>query len=95
MPAPSRTTSIDSDGYVARRRSTVLSMVFSRVVNRVRVPGAFRRPRVYTMWAAPLLLLLAAAACGAQTPRELTIDPVMVKGPAEAPVTIVEFSDYQ
>ena len=47
------------------------------------------------MWAAPLLLLLAAAACGAQTPGELTIDPVMVKGPAEAPVTIVEFSDYQ
>jgi protein-disulfide isomerase len=47
------------------------------------------------MWAAPLLLLVAAAACGAQTPREMTIDPVMVKGPAGAPVTIVEFSDYQ
>ena len=27
------------------------------------------------MWAAPLLLLLAAVACGAQTPREITIDP--------------------
>ena len=47
------------------------------------------------MWAVPLLLLLAAAACGAQTARELTIDPVMVKGPAGAPVTIIEFSDYQ
>jgi len=65
------------------------------VVNRVRVPGAFRRPRVYIIPAAPPLLLLAAAACAAPTPRELTIDPVMVKGPAEAPVTIVEFSDYQ
>ena len=47
------------------------------------------------MWAAPLLLLLAVAACGAQTPRELTIEPLMVKGAASAPVTIVEFSDYQ
>jgi len=47
------------------------------------------------MWAASLLLLLASAACGAQTPREITIDPVMTKGPSQAPVTIVEFSDYQ
>ena len=47
------------------------------------------------MWAAPLLLLLAAVACGAQTPREITIEPAMVKGPAGAPVTIIEFSDYQ
>jgi hypothetical protein len=47
------------------------------------------------MWAAPLVLLLAAVACGAQTPREITIEPVMVKGPASAPVTIIEFSDYQ
>ena len=46
------------------------------------------------MWAASLLLL-AVAACGAQTPREITIDPVMVKGPSNAAVTIIEFSDYQ
>ena len=26
---------------------------------------------------------------------ELTVDPAMVKGPAKARVTIVEFSDYQ
>ena len=47
------------------------------------------------MWGASLLLLLVAAACGAQTPRDLTIEPAMVKGPASAPVTIIEFSDYQ
>jgi hypothetical protein len=56
-----------------------------------------RRRRVYTTRAAWLLAGLAVltAAAGAQTPPELTIDPVMVKGPARAPVTIVEFSDYQ
>jgi hypothetical protein len=47
------------------------------------------------MWTAPLFLLLAAVACGAQTPREITTEPAMVKGPAGAPVTIIEFSDYQ
>jgi hypothetical protein len=63
------------------------------VVNRVRVP-TFRRPRVYTKWGVALLLL-AATACGAQTPRDLTIEPAMVKGAAGAAVTIIEFSDYQ
>jgi hypothetical protein len=31
----------------------------------------------------------------AQTDAPFTIDPAMTKGPATAPVTIVEFSDYQ
>jgi hypothetical protein len=31
----------------------------------------------------------------AQTGGSFTIDPAMTKGPATAPVTIVEFSDYQ
>ena len=38
-------------------------------------------------------LLLAPASARAQLER--TADPAMVKGPATAPVTIVEFSDYQ
>jgi hypothetical protein len=47
-----------------------------------------------------LLLLVAAgsaAACdrGAGADVPLTFDPTMVKGPSTAPVTIVEFSDYQ
>lgn len=52
--------------------------------------------RVYYI---PLALLLAAAAtlrpapAGAQV--QLTLTPYMVKGAARAPVTIVEFADYQ
>ena len=66
------------------------------MVNRVRITTA-RRPRVYTIPTAWLLVLLAllASAAGAQTPTEITIDPAMVKGADKAPVTIVEFSDYQ
>jgi len=40
-----------------------------------------------------LALLLAAPASRADI--ELTVDPAMVKGAADARVTIVEFSDYQ
>jgi hypothetical protein len=42
-----------------------------------------------------VLGLLLATPGGAQTPADLTIAPTMVKGPAGAVVTIVEFSDYQ
>jgi hypothetical protein len=28
-------------------------------------------------------------------PPRLTLEPMMIKGPANAPVTIIEFSDYQ
>ena len=38
--------------------------------------------------------LLWAVACGAES-REVTIDPALVRGPGDAPVTIVEFADYQ
>jgi protein-disulfide isomerase len=66
------------------------------VVNRVRSTTA-RPPRVYTIVAVRFVLLLALVGLvtGAAEPVDLSVDPVMVKGPATAPVTIVEFSDYQ
>ena len=66
------------------------------MVNRVRLTTA-RRRRVYTIRTAWLLALglLLASPGGAQTPADLTLEPTMVKGPATARVTIVEFSDYQ
>jgi hypothetical protein len=66
------------------------------VVNGVRVTRC-RRPRVYTTWTACLLGLLAVlvAPVRAQKVTVASGDPVMIKGPASAPVTIVEFSDYQ
>lgn len=39
------------------------------------------------------LLPVLAAPLAAQV--DLSVDPVMTKGPAQAPVVIVEFSDYQ
>ena len=40
-------------------------------------------------------LVLGGGGATAQTPGDITVEPAMVKGPAAAPVTIVEFSDYQ
>ena len=42
-----------------------------------------------------VVLSLWVAGGLAQTGAPLTIDPAMTKGPATAPVTIVEFYDYQ
>ena len=56
------------------------------------------RVRVYTLRvAAGLLLLLAAGAApaGAQGAPRFIADPMMTKGPAAAPVTIFEWSDYE
>jgi hypothetical protein len=66
------------------------------VVNGVRSRSA-RRPRVYTIWILPLVLALALvrAALGVEMLGDITVEPTMVKGPPTAPVTVVEFSDYQ
>jgi hypothetical protein len=42
-----------------------------------------------------MLLVPGAWAHSASTSPLLTLDPLMTKGAATAPVTIVEFSDYQ
>jgi hypothetical protein len=51
-----------------------------------------RRLRVYY---SVLALLLLAGGGRADGQVNLSIAPAMSKGPAGAPVTIVEFSDYQ
>jgi protein-disulfide isomerase len=45
--------------------------------------------------AAGLLLLGWASAAAADSPPRFTADPTMTRGPAGAPVTIFEWSDYQ
>ena len=53
------------------------------------------RPAILLLLLVPLAL--GAPGCFAQGggPLSITVDPAMSKGPAAAPVTIVEFSDYQ
>jgi ABC-type thiamine transport system ATPase subunit len=41
------------------------------------------------------LLLLAGATVPAVGQVDLTADPARTRGPAQAPVTIVEFSDFE
>lgn len=57
------------------------------------------RPVARTASFIALTLALWVSACSGQTDGSvagtITVDPLMTKGPAEAAVTIVEFSDYQ
>ena len=58
-------------------------------------PGSLRSPwcvRVYTI---VLIFILAVTSAGAAPPMRITLEPTMIKGPSGAPVTIIEFSDYQ
>ena len=48
-----------------------------------------------TLAAVTIAMSLWLPGCFAQTGASLTIDAAMTRGPATAPVTIVEFSDYQ
>jgi hypothetical protein len=52
-------------------------------------------PRRWAATVAGVVLALGAAGGQARPEPAFTIDPAMTKGPATAPVTIVEFSDYQ
>jgi protein-disulfide isomerase len=47
--------------------------------------------RVYTIVLVSIFTVTTATA----TPLRITLEPMMTKGPANAPVTIIEFSDYQ
>ena len=44
---------------------------------------------------AAITVALWAPGCYGQPERAVTMNPAMTRGPATAPVTIVEFSDYQ
>lgn len=54
-----------------------------------------RRWRVYTRAAVVFLGLLMVPTVRPSAQVDLSVHPAMTKGPADAPVVIVEFSDYQ
>ena len=71
---------------------------YPRAVKRASFLYAGRSARVYyRLFCAVSLLLVVLALGAASAPAqvELTPHPSMVKGPPGAPVTIIEFSDYQ
>jgi hypothetical protein len=57
------------------------------------MPG---RPRVYTLLAVAVALAASCApARGARAQLNVSIEPAMTKGAANARITIYEFSDYE
>src|SRR4030095_2928652 len=68
----------------------------ARPIARPDLPGLVTRLcSVPLRVAAGLLLLGWASATAADSPPRFTVDPTMTRGPAGAPVTIFEWSDYQ
>jgi hypothetical protein len=70
---------------------------YPRIVMRASL-DARRSAREYTRWFHAATFLLVGLALGAARTHaqvEISIDPMMVKGPRDAAVTIIEFSDYQ
>jgi protein-disulfide isomerase len=68
-------------------------MTITRVYN----TAAARRGRATagTALALAAALLALGGSVAAAPPAAITMTPAMTRGPAAAPVTIVEFSDYQ
>ena len=61
----------------------------------LRLGVARRSPRFLRVYSVVVLLLAAPGPVGAADDLRLTVEPAMTKGAPGAPVTIVEFSDYQ
>ena len=70
---------------------------YPRVVLRASldVRGSARRYAGWLQMAALLLVVLTLSAARTHAQVEISVDPAMVKGPRDAAVTIIEFSDYQ
>lgn len=75
---------------LARRCGRPSRVVFCPEMEQVR--AVLLRARHHLL---SLALLLGVAAGPAAAQVNLSLDPMMALGPATAPVTIVEFSDYQ
>jgi hypothetical protein len=78
------------------RRAPLRGAPPHRILGRVKrtLHVEHRRPRIYHSLPV-LLLLLVGGGDPARGQVGLSVDPAMTKGPATAPVTIVEFTDYQ